>query len=153
MAMGEGDRSGDQTRGTPPPSPWGRGRGGGRVAEASHLPERTSAIRFSPRVAGFAGTGTLGVLALLLDVADVAPTVIVLLSAVAIGGLAWIVGLATEQLGAATGPKISGVLNVAFGNAAEIVITIFALRQGLSTLVKASITGSILSNMLLVLGL
>lgn len=89
----------------------------------------------------------------MLDAAGVSPTAIVLLSAAAIGGLAWMVGLATEQLGAATGPKVSGVLNVAFGNAAEIVITIFALRQGLSTLVKASITGSILSNMLLVLGL
>ncbi|HZQ35993.1 MAG TPA: calcium/proton exchanger [Dehalococcoidia bacterium] len=110
-------------------------------------------LALSPRLAGFAGTGGLGVLALVLDVAGVSPSLIVLLSAAAIGGLAWIVGLATEQLGAATGPKISGVLNVAFGNAAEIVITIFALRQGLSTLVKASITGSILSNMLLVLGL
>ncbi len=112
-----------------------------------------AAPSFSPRTAGFVLTAGLGLLAVLLNAAGVAPTVIVLLSAASIGGLAWIVGLATEQLGVATGPKVSGVLNVAFGNAAEIVITLFALHQGLTTLVKASITGSILSNVLLVLGL
>jgi len=112
-----------------------------------------TAARLSPRTAGFALTAALGLLSLVLDAAGAAPTLIVVLCAAAIGGLAWIVGLATEQLGAATGPKVSGVLNVAFGNAAEIVITIFALRAGLLTLVKASITGSILSNLLLVLGL
>ena len=81
------------------------------------------------------------------------PTAVFVLSAGAIAGLAWTAGLATEQLGAATGPKVSGILNVAFGNAAEIAITLFALRAGLTTLVKASITGSILGNILLVVGM
>jgi Ca2+:H+ antiporter len=67
--------------------------------------------------------------------------------------LAWLIGLATEQLGAAAGPKVSGLLNASFGNIAELIITIFALRAGLTTVVKASITGSILGNTLLVLGL
>jgi len=75
------------------------------------------------------------------------------LAALAIAMLAWLVGVATEELGAATGPKISGVLNATFGNIAELIITVFALRAGLTTVVKASITGSILGNLLLVLGL
>jgi Ca2+:H+ antiporter len=90
---------------------------------------------------------------LALRVAGALPTAVFLLSALAIGGLAWVVGLATEQLGAATGPKVAGLLNVAFGNAAEVVISLFALRAGLDTLVKASLTGSILGNILLVLGM
>ncbi|HTE83537.1 MAG TPA: calcium/proton exchanger [Dehalococcoidia bacterium] len=74
-------------------------------------------------------------------------------AALAMALLAWLVGVATEELGAAAGPKVSGVLNASFGNIAELIITIFALRAGLTTVVKASITGSILGNMLLVLGL
>jgi Ca2+:H+ antiporter len=74
-------------------------------------------------------------------------------SALGIVPLAWILGLATEELAARTGPRVGGLLNATLGNAAELIITIFAIREGLLELVKASITGSILGNILLVLGL
>ncbi|HSK86612.1 MAG TPA: hypothetical protein VK902_24890, partial [Rubrobacter sp.] len=61
-------------------------------------------------------------------------------------------GQATEFLGHHSGPRIGGVLNATFGNAAELIITIFALSAGLTTVVKASIIGSIIGNVLLVLG-
>jgi Ca2+:H+ antiporter len=67
--------------------------------------------------------------------------------------LAALVGEATEELAAHTGPRLGGLLNATLGNAAELIITIFAIRAGLLELVKASITGSILGNLLLVLGL
>ena len=62
-------------------------------------------------------------------------------------------GEATEHLAHRTGPTIGGLLNATFGNAAELIIAIVALRAGLVELVKASITGSILGNLLLILGL
>ena len=67
-------------------------------------------------------------------------------------GLAWVLGQATESLGHHSGPRIGGILNATFGNAAELIITIFALSAGLTTVVKASIIGSIIGNVLLVLG-
>jgi Ca2+:H+ antiporter len=62
-------------------------------------------------------------------------------------------GEATEHLAVRTGPALGGFLNATFGNAAELIIAIVALRAGLVDLVKASITGSILGNLLLILGL
>jgi Ca2+:H+ antiporter len=73
-------------------------------------------------------------------------------SALALVGLAWVLGQATESLGHHAGPRVGGVLNATFGNAAELIITIFALAAGLTTVVKASIIGSIIGNVLLVLG-
>src|SRR6476469_3267831 len=73
-------------------------------------------------------------------------------AAIAILGLAWIVGLSTERLGALTGPQVGGILNATFGNIAELIISFFALQAGLIDVVKASITGSIIGNLLLVLG-
>ena len=67
--------------------------------------------------------------------------------------LAGYMGEATEHLAHRTGPMIGGLLNATFGNAAELIISIVALRAGLVALVKASITGSILGNLLLILGL
>src|SRR5215471_4526893 len=67
--------------------------------------------------------------------------------------LAGLIGHATGQLAVRLGPQWGGLLNATFGNAAELIITILALREGLFTLVKASITGSIVGNTLLVLGL
>jgi Ca2+:H+ antiporter len=67
--------------------------------------------------------------------------------------LAEIVGEGTEHLVARTGPRLGGFLNATLGNAAELIITIFAIRAGLLDLVKASITGSIIGNLLLVTGL
>jgi len=75
------------------------------------------------------------------------------LSALGVIPLAGLIGTATEELSARIGPKYGGLLNATFGNAAELIITILAIRQGLLLLVKASITGSIIGNSLLVLGL
>ena len=74
-------------------------------------------------------------------------------SALAIIPLASMIGEATEMLAIFTGPRIGGLLNATLGNAAELIITIFAIKEGLLELVKASITGSILGNILLVLGM
>ena len=67
--------------------------------------------------------------------------------------LAGFLGEATEELAVHTGPKVGGLLNATLGNAAELIISIVALSQGKFELVKASITGSILGNLLLILGL
>jgi len=74
-------------------------------------------------------------------------------SAVGIAPLAWLLGEATEELSAHTGPHVGGLVNATLGNAAELIITIFAIREGVLELVKASIAGSILGDILLVLGL
>jgi Ca2+:H+ antiporter len=75
-----------------------------------------------------------------------------ILSAVGVIPMAGYIGRATESLAVFTGPKIGGLLNATLGNAAELIITLAAVRAGLLELVKASITGSILGNLLLVLG-
>lgn len=67
--------------------------------------------------------------------------------------LAEIIGQATENLATRTGPRVGGFLNATLGNAAEIIITIFAIRAGLLDLAKASIIGSVIGNLLLVMGL
>jgi len=75
------------------------------------------------------------------------------LSAVAIIPLAIWLSTATEELAVITGPTIGGLINAVFGNATELIIALIALKAGLIDIVKASITGSILANLLLVLGL
>jgi Ca2+:H+ antiporter len=80
------------------------------------------------------------------------PLVIFVLSALAIVPLSGILGTATEELAGHTGPTVGGLVNATLGNFAELVIAALALRAGLLDLVKASITGSILGNLLLVLG-
>lgn len=67
--------------------------------------------------------------------------------------LAGILGRATEELALHAGPRVGGLLNATLGNAAELIITIFAIKEGLLELAKASITGSILGNVLLILGM
>ena len=67
--------------------------------------------------------------------------------------LAKVMGIATEAIAARSGPGIGGLLNATFGNAVELILAFFALKAGLFDIVKASITGSILGNSLLVLGL
>jgi Ca2+:H+ antiporter len=75
------------------------------------------------------------------------------LSALSMIPLAKLLSDATEHLAARTGPVFGALLNVTFGNAGELVIGFFALREGLQRVVKASITGSILANLLLTLGI
>ena len=79
-------------------------------------------------------------------------TVLFFVAGLAVIPLAGWMGRATEHLGARSGPGIGGLLNATFGNAAELIIALMALSQGLVGVVKASITGSIIGNVLLVLG-
>ncbi len=73
-------------------------------------------------------------------------------SALAIVPLAGLIGHSTEAIASRVGPQIGGLLNATLGNAAELIITILALSRGLTDLVKASIVGSVLGNLLLVAG-
>ncbi|HYX50394.1 MAG TPA: calcium/proton exchanger, partial [Ktedonobacteraceae bacterium] len=79
-------------------------------------------------------------------------TAIFVFSAIGLIPLAGLIGRATEDLEYHVGPIAGGLLNASFGNAPEIIIGFFAIQHGLITVVKASITGSIISNSLLVLG-
>jgi Ca2+:H+ antiporter len=81
------------------------------------------------------------------------PVSVFLASCLAILPLAGLMGEATEHLTHHTGPGIGGLLNASFGNAAELIIAFMALRAGEIEIVKASLTGSIIGNMLMVLGL
>jgi Ca2+:H+ antiporter len=91
-------------------------------------------------------------MAIFAEVTHQSPTLIFVLSALGIIPLADLIGEATEELSLHTGPRIGGLLNATLGNAAELIITIFAINRGLLDLVKASITGSIIGNLLLVMG-
>ena len=91
-------------------------------------------------------------LAVVLDLAGAAAGIIFATSALGIIPTAALMGRATEELAARSGPGIGGLLNVTFGNAPELIIALFALGQGLHEVVKASIIGSIIGNILLVLG-
>jgi Ca2+:H+ antiporter len=99
---------------------------------------------------GVSIVGSVLALGLRLVGADASLTFAV--SALAIGGLAYTLGHATEELGAATGPRIGGILNATVGNVGEIIIAGFLIAAGELDVVKASITGSIVGNLLLVLG-
>jgi Ca2+:H+ antiporter len=90
--------------------------------------------------------------AVILDLANAPDTVTFFASAIGVIPTAALMGRATEELAAQSGPGIGGLLNVTFGNAPELIIALFALGKGLQEVVKASIVGSIISNILLVLG-
>ena len=79
--------------------------------------------------------------------------IIFVTAALAIIPLAGWMGTATEEIAIVAGPSLGGLMNATFGNATELIIAIFALRAGLVNVVKSSITGSIISNLLLVMGL
>jgi Ca2+:H+ antiporter len=74
-------------------------------------------------------------------------------SALALVPLAGLIGQATEEIASHVGPALGGLLNATFGNATELVVAVIALSHGLDEVVKASITGSIIGNALLVLGM
>jgi Ca2+:H+ antiporter len=90
--------------------------------------------------------------AVALKIGDAPAEVIFVVAALGIIPTAALMGLATEELAARSGPGIGGLLNVTFGNAPELIIALFALGEGLHEVVKASIVGSIIGNVLLVLG-
>lgn len=91
-------------------------------------------------------------IAVLLEFLDVSPIVQFAASSLAIIPLAGLVGKATEQLASRVGAGLSSFLNASFGNAAELIIGFSALRAGLHNVVKASITGAIIGNVLLITG-
>ena len=91
-------------------------------------------------------------IAIVMRFAGAPATWLFIASAVSIIPLAGLMGKSTEMLAERLGPGIGGLLNASFGNAAELIIAVFALRKGLIEVVKASLTGSILGNILLVLG-
>lgn len=79
-------------------------------------------------------------------------TIVFITAALGIVPLASYMGTATEEIAVVTGPNIGGLLNATFGNATELILAFIALRAGLVGVVKATITGSIVSNLLLVMG-
>ena len=91
--------------------------------------------------------------AILVEVLHWGEVLLFITSALAVIPLAGLMGEATEALSEKTGPRLGGLLNATLGNAAELIITLFAIRAGLLDLVKASLIGSILGNVLLVMGL
>lgn len=91
---------------------------------------------------------------ILIDaVAEPSKTLLFVLAACALIPLAWLIGEATEHAGEHTGPGIGGFLNASFGNAPELIIAVFAVADGLPNVVRGSLAGSVVSNLLLVLGL
>ena len=100
----------------------------------------------------FAGL-LLGPLVVVLHyVADLDETAEFVLAAVALIPLAWLIGEATEHAAEHTGPGIGGFLNATFGNAPELIIALLAVNEGLTEVVRGSLTGSVVGNLLLVLG-
>ena len=94
-----------------------------------------------------------GAISLTMELAGGPPTLIFVASAIALAGLAGLVGEGTEQVGQRLGPGLTGVLQSALGNLPELFIGIFSLRAGLVVVVQSALIGSILANSLLVLGL
>ena len=80
------------------------------------------------------------------------PSIMFILAALSIIPLAGLMGEGTEEISFYSGPKIGGFLNATFGNATELIISFFALKEGLFEVVKSSISGAIIGNILLVLG-
>src|SRR6188472_252469 len=83
---------------------------------------------------------------------DLDETVEFVLAALSLVPLAWLIGEATEHAAERTGPGIGGFLNATFGNAPELIIALIAVHEGLTEVVRGSLTGSVIGNLLLVLG-
>ena len=83
---------------------------------------------------------------------DIGETLEFVLAAASLIPLAWLIGEATEHAAEHTGPGIGGFLNATFGNAPELIIALLAVNQGLTEVVRGSLTGSVVGNLLLVLG-
>jgi Ca2+:H+ antiporter len=94
----------------------------------------------------------LGPVVVVLDRIGVSETLLFVLAAAALIPLAWLIGDATEHAAHHTGPGIGGFLNATFGNAPELIIALFAVNEGLEEVVRGSLTGSVVGNLLLVLG-
>ncbi len=119
-------------------------------------PDRSASPRpawYDPRSLGWEGYLLVAVpVAIAASLLGASPVARFAAAGVAIIPLAGLMGRATEQLAQRLGPGIGGLLNATFGNAAELILALFALSRGLDDVVKASLTGSIIGNLLLVLG-
>src|SRR5918912_459831 len=91
-------------------------------------------------------------LAIVLDAGNAAAVAVFGASVLGVVPTAALMGKATDELAHRSGPGIGGLLNVTFGKAPELIIALFALHDGLQEVVKASLVGSILGNLLLVMG-
>ena len=100
----------------------------------------------------FAGLALGPVVIALHYLTNVGDTVLFALAAAALIPLAWLIGEATEHAAEHTGPGIGGFLNATFGNAPELIIALIAVHEGLTEVVRGSLTGSVVGNLLLVLG-
>ena len=94
----------------------------------------------------------LGPIVVALSFIGIGETALFVLSAAALVPLAWLIGEATEEAAHHVGPGIGGFLNATFGNAPELIIALFAVSAGLTEVVRGSLTGSVVGNLLLVLG-
>src|SRR6187402_1746690 len=104
------------------------------------------------RRALFISVGFAPLVVLMHYALDLDETVEFVLSAAALIPLAWLIGEATEHAAEHTGPGIGGFLNATFGNAPELIIALLAVNEGLNEVVRGSLTGSVIGNLLLVLG-
>src|SRR6476620_11106647 len=104
------------------------------------------------RRALFISVGFAPLVVLMHYALDLNDTALFVLSALALIPLAWLIGEATEHAAEYTGPGIGGFLNATFGNAPELIIALIAVHDGLTEVVRGSLTGSVIGNLLLVLG-
>jgi Ca2+:H+ antiporter len=104
-------------------------------------------------IAIIGGTAALTAVAGVLSYAGASPTAVFVLSGAALGGLAWLIGVATESVGIRFGPAVTGALQSTLGNLPELFIVLFALSAGELVVAQTSILGSLFANALLVLGL
>jgi Ca2+:H+ antiporter len=101
----------------------------------------------------FAAVFALAAVAVVLRAAGVAGQAVFIVSAVSLMALAWLLGEATDQAGDTAGPRVSALLNATMGNLPELVIVVLAINAGLPDIARASIIGSVIGNILLILGL
>ena len=99
------------------------------------------------------GVFVLAAIGGVLHYAGAEPVVVFLLTGAALGGVAWVIGIATESVGARFGPAVTGVLQSTLGNLPELFIVLFALSAGEVVVAQFSILGSLFANALLVMGL
>ena len=95
----------------------------------------------------------LAVLAVAMKAGSVRGEFVFGAASLALMGLAWLLGEATDQAGNTAGPRLSALMNATFGNLPEVVIVILAINAGLADIARASIIGSVIGNVLLILGL
>lgn len=94
----------------------------------------------------------LAPIVIVLDRVGVGDVTLFVVAAVSLIPLAWLIGEATEHAAHHTGPGIGGFINATFGNAPELIIALFAVSDGLAEVVRGSLSGSVIGNLLLVLG-